>query len=197
VIQSIVQLTFAAPTLVEYTKIATRTEQFTDYTIYVLEDGKEIKISGFLAFRIDEKFARTLVEHPSIWLVHLNSHGGRLDPARKLRDLIETHGLATYTSEQCNSACLLPFIAGRTRILKSGAKLGFHAYRFPGVQPAEIQREIEKDKAYFVSRGIPKEFLTKAFDTSSSTLWFPTQQELVSNGVITHTYDGRQLIAHK
>lgn len=88
-------------------------------------------------------------------------------------------------------------MAGRTRILKSGAKLGFHAYHFPGVQQAEIQREIEKDKAYFVSRGIRKEFLSKAFATGSSTLWFPTQQELISNGVITHTYDGQQFIEHK
>src|SRR5262249_49624547 len=69
-------------------------------------------------------------------------------------------------------------------------------YHFPGMTSNVIQQEIETDKTYFASRGVTKEFLNKAFSVESTTLWFPTVQELIDNGVITHMYDGTKFIAH-
>lgn len=195
-VQAIVMWMLAGPAVVDTIQIATLTGPYGDYTISVLEGGEEVKISGTIAFGIDQEFAQTLAEHPSIRLVHLNSAGGRLDSARILRDLVEKHRLATSASEKCYSACLLPFMAGHMRILESGAKLGFHAPTLPGFQREKLQQQIETDKAYFLRRGLPQEFLDKAFHTESSTPWFPTEEELILNGVITHTYDGQQLIRH-
>ena len=87
-------------------------------------------------------------------------------------------------------------MAGQSRIMKVGAKLSFHAYHFPGMTSNVIRQEIETDKTYFASRGVTKEFLNKAFSVESTTLWFPTVQELIDNGVITHIYDGTKFIAH-
>jgi len=196
VMQAIVQWTVAAPAIVEYVKIASRTEDFTEYTITLLGDGDEVKISGHLAFGIDREFKSVLQDNPDIWIIHLDSTGGRLDPARKTRDIIEQYGLATYVPNQCHSACLLLFMAGSTRILNMDGKLGFHRYRFPGAEDDEISQEISIDKAYFERRGLRNEFLERAFQTESSQFWFPTIDELIANGVITHTFDGQDFVEY-
>ena len=94
----------SAPALVELAAIATRTEPFTDYTITALHGGEEIEIDGHMAFGLGQEFATILDQAPGAWLLHLNSQGGRIAPARLVRDLIVQHGLSTYVFQECSSA---------------------------------------------------------------------------------------------
>jgi len=54
----------AIPQLVELTKIATRTEDYTDYNIEILHDGSEIEINGYMAFGIDKDIINVLQKNP-------------------------------------------------------------------------------------------------------------------------------------
>ena len=184
-----------APTLVEMAAIATRTESYTDYSITVLENGGEILVDGAMAFGLGEELAEVLARNPDVYLLHLNSSGGRLAPARQVRDLVTTVELRTYVPGECSSACLVAFMAGNVRILHTDARLGFHAYRFPGLTQDQIEQEIDSDKEYFRSKGVEPAFLERAFSSPPETLWHPTLEELIANGIVTHTYDGQTLEA--
>ena len=100
----------------EFTKISTKTDQFSEYNIQVLNE-EEIVLSGYMAFGIDKYIKKILDNNKNIRLIQLNSAGGRIGPARNLAKLIEERNLITYTTG-CHSACLYPFMAGSQRIIK-------------------------------------------------------------------------------
>ena len=78
-------------------------------------------------------------------------------------------------------------MAGKERILGTDARLGFHAYDFPGLSQDQLKRASQ-------SRGVNSAFVDKAFGVSSETLWYPTMQELILNGVVTHIDNGSEVI---
>jgi hypothetical protein len=184
------------PSFVEITKIATGLEEYTDYEVNIIEGGREIEIRGHMAFGIENEVLDLLNKQNDVWLLRLNSKGGRINPARKLRDIIVKRGLATYTSEECSSACIIPFLAGTSRILKEDAKLGFHSYHFPGATEEQIQAEIKIDKENFIHSGVNRDFVHKAFNTKAAEMWYPTLEQLIGNHVITHTDNGLEFIKH-
>ncbi len=59
----------------------------------------------------------------------LNSRGGLLQESRDLAALIEERELSTYSSSQCLGSCMIPFLAGKQRLLHSDAQLGFEKSR--------------------------------------------------------------------
>lgn len=195
-VQTSTQWLNTAPAFVEVIKVATRTEEYKEYTVKISENSDEIEITGYMGIGVDNALKRLLAEAPNVWVVHLNSPGGRLGPARKVRDLIEERGLHTHTSTECNSACLIPFMAGRNRIIYIDARLGFHSYGFPGLTQRQTMFEVEVDKRYFATVGVDTEFLDKAFSVSSDYIWFPDIDELIESKVITHTFDGTKITSY-
>ena len=85
-------------------------------------------------------------------------------------------------------------MAGKERILGTDARLGFHAYDFPGLSQDQLKRASDAGKEYCQSRGVNSAFVDKAFGVSSETLWYPTMQELILNGVVTHIDNGSEVI---
>ena len=75
-----------------------------------------------------------------------------------------------------------------------GARLGFHAGDFPGLAQDAIEQEMRVDKEYFENRGVNAAFLEKAFGVPSETMWYPTMEELILDGVVTHVYDGSEVV---
>ena len=186
----------STPTLIEMIKIATRTEDFTNYSVILSDDGNEIEVKGDMGFGLENEFKKILDNAPNVQMIRLNSIGGRLEPARKLQVMIQQKRLNTYTDENCSSACIIPFMAGRYRILKTDAKLGFHSYRFPGLELNQMKIEIAIDHLYFQTRGVDSKFLDKAFRIDSKQMWYPEIDELIKAKVITHTYDGENYISY-
>ena len=102
-----------------------------------------------------------------------------------MRDIIRKHGLITVTSTECESACVLAFLGGNERYLAPGARLGFHTESFPGATPDETAAFEREDEQFMLSRGIPWDFVQRAFSTPSGDLWFPTTDDLKAANVIT------------
>ncbi len=159
------------------------------YVIRLLRDATEIEISGYIAFGLTDHVRTELDAHPGMRVVHLNSSGGRVAEARKLRDLIAPRHLATYTSRQCTSACVIPFLAGERRLVAPGAIVGFHQYTVDGKASRQTLLDMEKDKRYFASRGVLPAFVARAF-LPTSNLWRPTPDEMLAAGFITGYANG-------
>jgi hypothetical protein len=180
---------------VELTEISTCTDGLSQYSLEVY-DG-EIILKGAFAFGLENDLEKILKENDEIYIINLNSQGGRVRVAEKVSKLISEYGLMTYSGMGCLSACTTAFIAGRYRILNAEAQLGFHAASFSGVTKEEIEELEESTKIYYKSRNISDVFVEKAFKTSSDDMWYPTVEELSDNNVITHIVKDGKLFSVK
>lgn len=185
-INAVVEIVFVAvPQITEFAKIATGNDPIGTYQLRVLRDATELEVSGAIVFGLTKDVIRALDAHPAIRIIHLNSQGGRVGEARKLRDAITTRKLATFTSSGCFSACTLAYAAGQRRLISKGGSLGFHQYSFPGTTQTAFQPEYEKDKRDWLARGFDRSFVDRAFTTPNTDLWKPSHRELFAARVVT------------
>jgi hypothetical protein len=186
-----VGVTQAVPQVVEFGTMALGRDPFNHYQLRVLRDASELEIAGYIAFGLTADVEKTLDAHPTVRLIHLNSNGGRVAEARKLRDLIAGRKLTTYTAAQCLSACVICFMAGEQRLADPSAKIGFHRYSFPGLTEQQVTQGMLLDREYFVARGVDEAFLERVF--SSDQLTCPPVEELLRHRVITGAPDSGQV----
>jgi hypothetical protein len=160
------------------------------FAIRSLGNGAEIELSGGISFRAAEALEAALEAAPQVRLVRLDSRGGRLGPAKRIRDLISTRGLSTYVRRQCLSACVVAYAGGRQRYLHPGARLGLHRSSFPGVPDREMRADNLAIVEEMVAAGVDRAFAEKALLRNADTMWFPTLGELVESGLVTQLRDG-------
>lgn len=84
------------------------------------------------------------------------------------------------------SACTLAFVAGRQRVLKKGAQLGFHRAIFAGDDKLDDSTE----RSIYRAAGVPAAFIDRALATSNASIWSPTDAELLAAGVVTRMSSG-------
>jgi hypothetical protein len=182
-----------APTFYEMAKISFEVDTLSEYRITLIDD-EELKVEGYITFGIRNEIDNIMDENKNIWLIHLQSPGGRIGPARNLRDFIEDSRLTTYAATECSSACTIAFMGGDQRVVHQDARLGFHASSLPGQTPADIRNANAIDKTYFAQKGAHRQFVERAFNTPNSTIWYPDLKTLINSGVITHVFDGQDII---
>lgn len=173
------------PYLKEFWKIVTGNDPLGTYQLTVLREGAELELSGPITFGATDAVKALFKTHPDIKILHLNSAGGRIAEARRLAAFIEARGLITYTATGCASASVLPFAAGRERLIGPDAALGFHQYTFPGMDQEDFEVEYDKDKKFLAARGIAPEFIDKIFEAPSDQFWTPSHEELFAAGYVT------------
>ena len=105
------------PQVTEYTKIVFGINKIGDYHLKVLNDGKELEISGDINFGLTNEVKKYFMQYPNIKVIHLNSRGGMLNEAKKLADYLKPKDLITYSTTYCQSACVDIFLAGKYRYL--------------------------------------------------------------------------------
>ena len=165
--------------------------EVAEYSLTLTDQERLIHLEGPLGFGITNAVAQMLIDNPKIRGVILDSEGGQIYEGRGLARLIETHGLDTYSFEGCSSSCTTAFIGGNNRYLGSGARLGFHRYRFDTernrqfVPFYDLDEEQKKDIALFRSKQIGDDFLKRVFETPPDEMWFPSADVLISAGVVT------------
>jgi len=159
------------------------------WEINLLRDGSEIEVRGGVGRGITADIERFLTAAPNVKLVHLNLEvGGLVEEGQKLNALLRQRNLAAYTSSQCVSACTIAFMGGVERYLKKGAKLGFHAYKVPGLNTTET--DYKESKQSLIASGVSREFVEKVFNTSNESMWYPETEELLRSGVVTAMVSG-------
>ena len=164
------------------------------YKLSLRNNAMQLVISGELEIGITKAVSNILKKNPQISSVALNSFGGHIYEGRGLSKLFTRQSLNTYVYQECSSACTSAFSGGLKRYLGVNGKLGFHQYKHDlnehkkSVAYHDATAEQERDLKLFLSRGIDPNFLEKIFNESSDSMWFPTNEELITakmiNGII-------------
>jgi hypothetical protein len=155
----------------------------------VVNRATEVEISGGLSFGTADRLQAILDATPTIRSVRLESSGGWITEGAKLADLVERHELTTRSSSECDSACLLVFMAGEQRFLGSKANLGFHEASVAGVGGQLAREGTQTIREALERRGVAAAFISEALSTPASRIWYPTTEELIAAHVITAVLD--------
>lgn len=148
--------------------------------------GEVIVFSGPINLDAFRALEETLRAKSGLRVLRLTSEGGNIPAARGMARLVAEAGLGTEAAGLCASACTRVFIAGKTRHLRIGARLGFHRWRLEtNVRILDTESEEARDRAAFAARGVDPAFLARAFTTPHGSMWFPTAAELRAAGVVT------------
>jgi GYF domain 2 len=194
IIASIFSLSTAGvPQSMEFVQLALGRDSIGSYQLTLSRDATELEVSGAIIFGLTDEVAKTLDSNSKVVIIQLNSHGGRVGEARRLRNLIAARKLATFTATGCFSACTLAFAAGEHRLIGKNARLGFHQYAFPGVRQRAFRRQYEKDKNDWLERGIDRAFVERAYATAHNDLWRPEHTELFAARFVTGYPDGSEV----
>ncbi len=160
------------------------------HTVRLVADGTAILLSGGIGTGTADEFRTLLAASPGVQRIDLVSKGGRVAEADDMAALIRARGLSTHTDGFCASACTIVYMAGRTRSIGPGGRLGFHRYSFPGLTEAqEIALNIKGERT-LTEAGVRPGFVAKAFATPSSDVWVPDQPALLDARVVTLMIEG-------
>jgi putative lipoic acid-binding regulatory protein len=110
--------------------------------------------------------------------------------------VIRKRHLDTYVEGYCASACTIAFLAGKERAAAPFAKIGFHASRSVGSQArAPSREETAQLRELYRGAGLPDTFIRQALDTPNQTMWFPSQELMLSARVLTRKSMGGETAA--
>ncbi|MCL4779229.1 MAG: hypothetical protein KJ049_03515 [Gammaproteobacteria bacterium] len=155
------------------------------YQVTLLPGAREIELSGGLGFGASAAVEALLASNPGVRRIRLNSGGGALSEGVRLREIIIAHGLDTYSSRECSSACVSAFVGGRLRILQRGARMGFHLPRnWEPLSTGPVSSFYADELRYFQQRGVPEWFLGN-WIRSGQKFWYPTEFQLQRAGLVS------------
>lgn len=155
--------------------------------VKVLPGGKEIEFAGAIRLGSAGELERFFRLNPSVKVLHLSTLGGREREALAMAEVVRSRGLTTYVGRYCASAGIIVFLSGKERVVRDGARLGFHSARAGGVPPAianRLQMKILEDA------GVTSAFIQRVIDTPATELWQPPLNELQEQGIVTRLSDG-------
>lgn len=186
VVSIVMQLyTSALPQLLEFARIWNGDKALAWHRVWLLRGGTELAYSGFITFGAASEVRHVLDQAPQVRVLHLESPGGRLIAARRLRDLVAARGLDTYVSTFCASACTTVFMGGHRRFLAPGARLGFHQVSADGSSFLTTMIETAEERAALRRAGVSAEFVARAYAAPPSGMWYPSAAELLRAHVVT------------
>ena len=157
----------------------------------------------------EEELLQILRKHKEIDTLILKSEGGIIEVADKMADLVIDAELNTLVEENCESACVTIFLAGKNRIMEIGAKIGFHAswwsaenmksyyqnhkevqnwetpFEFASWLYEDTQKEIFEQFEYLLERGVQPHFAIQTLKAGSDGMWYPRRKELLKGGILT------------
>ena len=90
----------------------------------VSRDTNSVRVTGYIDKDTYAELNQLLDNHHTT--VVLDSDGGLLAPAARIAGLINSNGADTRAENQCASACVLAFSAGRHRSIAPDARIGVH-----------------------------------------------------------------------
>lgn len=171
-------------------------------------DTETIGDSGEMEDEDVDEFLRLLQANPGIKTIVLNSSGGSVWAGDEMARIALDFEVDTVVRGECNSACVNIFLAGQTRRMERGSKIGFHSRSWsPGAMKSyyekwredegwdtpfefgswvyrDTQAETYKDLNYIISRGVDAQFAVKIKEPRED-MWYPRRSELRQSGVLT------------
>ncbi len=175
------------------------------YDTTVLVDGVERDIR----YSDVEDLRTVLRRHNGIKVLEVNSTGGGHYPSMDIAALIIDFDLDTHVENTCESSCVNIFLAGNTRTMARGARIGFHQlswnersveeyynkhrdrrewdtpFKFAEWMYQDTQTETFNRLDYLVKRGVDPLFAIQTIRKPDTSMWFPYRAMLMAAGVVT------------
>ena len=173
--------------LIESFQISFSSYETGGYELSIQENT--LLLDGKFSYGISKDFEQVLDENPQVKTIAFFSQGGLEYEARNISSIIKERGLNTYIPEYCVSACTSAFLGGKKRQMSSKALLGFHQGK-PSFNKSKFSEEEIKDKLYdtikfYKQNGIDKEFVKRFHRIPVEELWYPRDEELLKQGIVT------------
>lgn len=167
-------------------------------SLEVLDNGNTLKIEGIFGNGSYSKINNYLKSHSDLKKIYLESKGGRLKEVSDIAKLIKSRKLSTYVETECLSFCTVVFLSGYPRYSTPNARIGFHSPSFGNLN--ELNKELLLDEEainLYKSFQLPDSFIKKIFATPNEKMWYPSYQELVDFGVVSHVSFGGESDSYK
>jgi len=150
-----------------------------------------------------------LQDNSGISTLRLNSDGGSTWASRQLADIVVDFGLDTEVDGVCASSCARVFLAGKSRSMTRGSRIGFHQFwwsataireyyerdaaaegwndpfEFTSWVYQDTQFEIHEQLLFMVRRGVDPVFAIETLNTRPQDVWYPYRPRLLAAGVLT------------
>ena len=150
-----------------------------------------------------------LKANPQVRMLELNSAGGSVWASQIISDIVIDYELDTRVDGDCDSSCVTIFLAGNSRSMTRGSRLGFHQVQWSAANIFEYyereaenygwedpwefaewvyldtQQEVYLALNYMVSRGVDPGFAIQSIRKPDGALWRPHRAVLRAAGVLT------------
>ena len=150
-----------------------------------------------------------LQNNPDVTVVELNSTGGSNWASRQMADIIIDFGLDTVVNGVCSSSCVRILLAGESRSMRRGGRVGFHQFwwspssmqsyyendgedegwddpfQFAAWVYSDAQFEIHEHLLFMTKRGVDADFAIETLKTRPHDMWFPYRIRQLAAGVLT------------
>ena len=164
--------------------------------------------SGIVAEDVD-LLLHFLRSHEDIVRLEINSAGGEVFAATQISDIVIDFELDTHVHGDCDSSCVTIFLAGETRTMSRGSRIGFHQifwspehiesyyerereaqgwktpFDFAAWMYLDTQEEVYAHLKYMLARGVEPGFAIESIRNPHSSMWRPYRRELLAAGVLT------------
>lgn len=171
------------PQMLEAVSMVTGDSKIEDYKITVLPNGKAVEFYGGIKLGAAKRLAEVLSSAPYVSTIYIETLGGRYGEAVQMARIIKEKQLSTYVPRMCLSSGVVMFLAGKERVIRRGAKLGFHSASFAG-------QKFEDDgiNKLYKDAGVSSSFLARA--NSTLEFWYPSTEELLNEHIVTRVTEG-------
>lgn len=153
-------------------------------TVALAADGLSVEMSGPIGSGSSERLRQVLDHAPQATVVRLDSPGGRLFEGEAIAREIQRRRLDTYAEGECSSACTLVLLAGHERLATRDPHVGFHRASRPGPGGADVAASNGLMHAYRTA-GLSEQFIERVRTVPSSSIWYPSLDELMANAIVT------------
>ena len=147
-------------------------------------DGLSVVMAGPIGTGSTQRLRQVLEHAPQATVVRLDSPGGRLFEGVAIAREIQRRGLDTYAEGECSSACTLVLLAGHERLATRSPHVGFHRASHPGPNGADVAASRGLMAAYR-SAGLSEQFIARVRMVPSTSIWYPSLDELMANAIVT------------
>ena len=161
-------------------------------TVALAPDGLSVEMSGPIGSGSSERFRQVLDHAPQATVVRLDSPGGRLFEGEAIAREIQRRNLDTYAQGECSSACTLVLLAGHERLATRDPHVGFHRASRPGPGGADVAASNGLMHAYR-NAGLSEQFIARVRTVPSTSIWYPSLEELMANAIVTGVAPDRPL----
>jgi hypothetical protein len=157
-----------------------------------LPELHRFSVTGGVGWGSAKAVEAAIAAHPEIRLMEIESTGGYVREADLIVDMVRKHGLDTLVRGKCLSACTEIFLAGSKRYVGPDARFGFHQSGYSG-RERDTQWSITEYESSILYRekGVAKEFMDQALNTSYYDLWRPHVLDVKDSGFATHWWSER------